>query len=124
MATIAQILGEDRARQSWNAAWTRAKGMVSADSTNIVLRRIIAEQAVMEQALLKLIADLEARIQKLEERPIKYLGAWEQGAAYSANSIVTDRGSMWIAREDTIQRPGCEAWTLCVKKGRDGKDVR
>jgi len=129
MPTLSDILGEATAKRVFDEGWARAKVMLaearkSKDPAASIVRRIVAEHAVEARATQKLIADLQTRVEALEQRPIKYLGVWEQGKAYSANSMVTDHGSMFIAREDTIQRPGCEAWTLCVKKGRDGKDAR
>ena len=70
------------------------------------------------------VAKLEERLQTLEERPMRYLGVYENGKAYFKNSVCTHGGSMWIALSDTIQPPGeTDAWQLCVKRGRDGKSA-
>jgi hypothetical protein len=81
-----------------------------------------AVKAYIDSAL----GDFEKRLAALEAHPFKYLGAWESSKAYGKNTLVTLDGCIWIAREDTVQRPGdgSNSWTLAVKKGRDGKDAR
>lgn len=51
-----------------------------------------------------------------------YRGVWKQGP-HKAGSIVTWGGSIWLAKRDTEDRPeSSDAWSLIVKKGRDGRD--
>lgn len=51
-----------------------------------------------------------------------YRGVWREGP-HKAGSVVTCGGSIWLAKRDTEDRPeSSDAWTLIVKKGRDGKD--
>ena len=59
-----------------------------------------------------------------QKSPIKYMGVHKEGATYSEGSLVTLHGSLFHANKTTRELPGegCEDWTLCVKKGRDGKD--
>jgi hypothetical protein len=64
-------------------------------------------------------------VQKEVKLPIpKYKNIWDKDATYAKDHIVTSNGSMWISNTDNnTDRPGLsEAWTMCVKKGRDGKD--
>lgn len=75
------------------------------------------------------IADLEKRLADLEAAPVTYRGVAEVGKFYPANSIVTAKGGMWIAKEGTTTVPefGNMSWVLAVKAGppgRDGKDLR
>jgi len=52
-------------------------------------------------------------------------GVHKDGAAYERGDGVTHGGSWWIAQRDTNETPGmpgCDAWRLAVKRGRDGKD--
>ena len=66
---------------------------------------------------------LERRIAELEERAKNagYRGAWKAKTLYRAGSFVSRGGSMWHCNEDSQDEPGTsEAWTLCVKRGRDG----
>jgi len=51
-----------------------------------------------------------------------YRGVWKEGP-HKAGSVVTWGGSIWLAKRETEDRPETsDAWTLIVKKGRDGKD--
>jgi len=61
------------------------------------------------------------------ERSIKlpamiYRGVYIQGTMYERGDVVTWAGSLWHANADTTMRPGdgSPAWTLAVKRGRDG----
>jgi hypothetical protein len=55
-----------------------------------------------------------------------YRGVYVGGKAYEAGEFVTYAGSLWMAHEDTTQKPGegFTAWQLCCKAGRDGKPGR
>ena len=52
-----------------------------------------------------------------------YRGVWREGP-HVRGDAVTWAGSLWIAREDTADKPGdgATAWQLAVKAGRDGKE--
>lgn len=62
---------------------------------------------------------LADRVAALEAKPMmKYCGVWEPGD-YAEGEVVTQGGSMWIAREPTNSRPGTDdSFQLCVKRGR------
>ena len=51
-------------------------------------------------------------------------GVWLEGKSYERGDVVTWAGSQWHANEDTASKPGedAKAWTLVVKRGRDGRD--
>lgn len=53
-------------------------------------------------------------------------GVYVEGKAYELGDVVTWGGSQWHCNEDTTAKPGenAKAWTLVVKRGRDGKDGR
>lgn len=74
------------------------------------------------------IAQLAARVKALEARPaLKYMGVFDAAAPYEAGHLVTKGGGMWIAlKASTGATPGVstDAWQLCVKGGRDGRDAR
>jgi hypothetical protein len=57
---------------------------------------------------------------------LQYEGVYIDGKAYERGSVVTWAGSTWHANEQTNTKPGegSKAWTLIVKRGRDGKDGR
>lgn len=53
-----------------------------------------------------------------------YRGVYQDGKAYTKGDAVTWAGSLWMVGEDTTTKPGdgSKAYTLAVKKGRDGRD--
>lgn len=53
-------------------------------------------------------------------------GVYLEGKSYDRGDCVTWGGSEWHANETTTTKPGdgSKAWTLKVKRGRDGKDGR
>ena len=55
-----------------------------------------------------------------------YRGVWVDGKAYDPGDSVTWGGSEWHCFMATTSKPGdgSKAWTLKVKRGRDGKDLR
>jgi hypothetical protein len=54
-----------------------------------------------------------------------YRGTWVEGRTYERGDGVTWAGSEWHCHETTRQKPGdgSKAWTLKVKRGRDGRDA-
>jgi len=55
-----------------------------------------------------------------------YCGVYTDGRRYEASDLVTYGGSLWLAKTDTGAKPDeltaeGRAWTLIVKRGRDGK---
>lgn len=81
---------------------------------------------VLARAIHEATAPLITRIAALEARPqMKYVGVYNGSVAYEAGSIVTYSGCLYHCNTTTADRPGTSgAWTLCVKAGRDGKDLR
>jgi len=55
-----------------------------------------------------------------------YRGVWTEGKTYEPGDSVTSGGSEWHCHLATTSKPGdgVKAWTLKVKRGRDGKDLR
>jgi integrin beta 3 len=54
-----------------------------------------------------------------------YRGVYVEGKTYERGDRVTWAGSEWHANETTTTKPGeSKAWTLTVKRGRDGRDGR
>lgn len=55
---------------------------------------------------------------------LTYCGVYQEGKSYDVAELVTWAGSMWHCNEATTTKPGdgSKAWTLMVKRGRDGKD--
>ncbi len=55
-----------------------------------------------------------------------YRGVFKEGAEYARGDTVTWGGSLWHCDEDTASKPdavGTKAWTLCAKRGTNGKDA-
>lgn len=57
---------------------------------------------------------------------LRYAGVYAEGASYALGDLVTWAGTTWHCNAATTTRPGegAAAWTLMVKRGRDGKDAR
>lgn len=55
-----------------------------------------------------------------------YKGVYREEEAYDAHDNVTWAGSQWTStKSENTDKPGTsDAWTLCVKAGRNGKDLR
>lgn len=55
-----------------------------------------------------------------------YKGVYREEQAYDAHDNVTWAGSQWTStKAENTDKPGSsDAWTLCVKAGRNGKDLR
>lgn len=76
-------------------------------------------------------AEVEKRVAAaLEALPIlQYRGIYREGTEYRAGECVTWAGSLFHCNRPTTAKPtersaqDDDAWTLAVKKGRDGKSV-
>lgn len=53
-----------------------------------------------------------------------YRGVYKAGESYAHGDVVTWSGSMFHCNDDTIEPPGTKSWTLCAKRGRDGRDSK
>lgn len=55
-----------------------------------------------------------------------YKGVYRDGEAYDEHDNVTWAGSQWTStKAENTDKPGTnDSWTLCVKAGRNGKDLR
>jgi hypothetical protein len=71
-----------------------------------------------------LVEQVAVRMKAL--RPLIYRGAYKPGEKYVRGNFISYGGSLWHCNSPTDERPGGggEAWTLAVKRGRDGKDSR
>lgn len=86
-------------------------------------------QRYVEQQLAALKRELGETRRELHEVKAKSLqdhGTWLPQRRYPAGAATTHDGALWIARQDTEERPGdgATAWRLAVKRGRDGRDRR
>ncbi len=55
-----------------------------------------------------------------------YREVWRDGENYLKGETATWGGSLWVALQDTTDKPGegSKAWRLAVKKGADGREGR
>jgi hypothetical protein len=55
---------------------------------------------------------------------LEWCGVFLEGQSYDRGQLVTWAGSSWHCNEATTTKPGegSKAWSLMVKRGRDGKD--
>ena len=55
-----------------------------------------------------------------------YRGTYEEGRIYEPGDMVTWAGSVWHCDAPTTSKPdqSHDSWTLAVKRGRDGRDLR
>ena len=97
----------------------RANGEMIRDHVKQKLAPVLAE-----------IAEVKAELAALQdvvrsEKSLKYRGVHEPSVAYDTGDTVTHGGSLWHCNVLTKERPGegSKAWTLAVKRGRDGKDL-
>ena len=70
--------------------------------------------------------ELTKRIEALEKEPtLTYEGTAQAGREYEKGMFVTHQGSLWHCNAKTKAQPGFgPAWTLAVKRGKDGRDAR
>jgi len=90
---------------------------------NDLIRRLgMTVEALAQQGLLT--EKLAAKMRSM--RPMEYKGTYRAGERYVPGNFVTDGGSVWHCNTPTEERPGSggEAWTLAVKRGASGKDLR
>lgn len=53
-----------------------------------------------------------------------YREVYRDGDKYVKGDAVTWGGSLWVAKTETSAKPGENSdWTLCAKRGRDGKEA-
>ena len=91
-----------------------------------MLEIVVSSALIKHSRLQATVVELQATVAELKARPsVKYVGSFNGGVAYSPGEIVTHGGAMWHCNIGTSDRPGTSAnWTLCVKAGKDGRDLR
>lgn len=90
------------------------------------LEKRLNETVHAHNTAVETIKSLRTQVADLNERKgLEYQGTHEHGRQYRKGDFVTCAGSLWHANEPTTQKPGDgSAWSLAVKRGRDGKDMR
>ena len=115
-------------RRSEKAAGNTARVAYTQSTHNLIIRALLGLR-VMQQTYAGLIGQMIVRLRALEEKanvaPPQYRGVFREGEEYPVGTMITHGGSLWYANATTKAMPGrCGDWTLCVKRGRDGKDIR
>ena len=77
----------------------------------------IKEWDLLGDAVGKVRRELLQRIEDLEANAVKFEGVWRSGSIYAKQSLVTDKGGIWIALRETASRPPSGDWKLAVKSG-------
>lgn len=86
----------------------------------------VAQDDVREFSV-KLVKSSGAEVVQKFQMPIQiYKGVHRDGEKYDAHDNVTWAGSQWTStKSENTDKPGSsDAWTLVVKAGRNGKDLR
>lgn len=83
---------------------------------------LAAQKAIIKQMAGRLAALEDA---SASHKSMIYRGVHADGEQYDVGNTCTFGGSLWHCNEATKSRPGdgSAAWTLAVKRGRDGKDM-
>jgi vacuolar-type H+-ATPase subunit F/Vma7 len=78
-----------------------------------------------EFAIKTILSNGQSNIVKAALPTMEYKGVWkESNGEYSKGHTVTHQGSLWHCNKSTTDKPSTsDAWTLCTKAGRDGKDL-
>jgi len=94
------------------------------------IHEFIAQQSLQAEHLGSLVHMLSDEIVRLKgevskQKAVIYRGVHTPGEVYDTGDMVTCGGSLWHCNEITEEKPGegSSAWTLAVKRGRDGKDL-
>lgn len=109
----------------------RGNAVLYSQAEHDAVKGMFGEARLQIVALQGAVATLFGRVLDLEaadrsKSALTYRGVFQMGETYSAGSFVTHDGSVWHANESTTARPGGgeAAWTLAVKRGANGRDVR
>lgn len=92
------------------------------------LAKVLVNREAMSVEIIDL---LFTRLKVLEEKlgvtektlaATEHKGIWEGGRQYERGNFVTYRGSMWVAKKETLDEPGKSLeWQMVVRRGRDGR---
>jgi hypothetical protein len=136
-----KYIDNSKTTYSWFKEFKDISGAGAGDSDQIISYRQRDHRALMSlfttlltksDILTTLLRDVFDRVVELENElsavkalpAVTYRGVYRDGDEYQPGSMVTFAGSTWHVNEVTRERPGegSKAWTLAVKRGRDGRD--
>ena len=70
---------------------------------------------------------LERELVELKSKGVRFMGVHQRAVSYRLGSLVTFDGALFAAVRDVAEGEvpkSSDGWQLCVKAGRDGKDLR
>jgi hypothetical protein len=128
--TIASKSAHKHVNDQWRSVIEKANGERKPvqytedvhDAVFLLLKvafRDIAALAIQVQQRASIDAVRRKRMGKLQ-----YKGVFKSGEIYTKGDFVTYGGSVWYCDSKTAKGPPGDAWTLAVKRGVDGKDLR
>lgn len=87
-------------------------------------RQLIAQKSFFATKI-RMVAEFLVTFEK-RMKGVRWKGVWQPGTQALAGEFWTEGGSVWHCNEATTDRPGngSNAWTLSVKRGRDGSGHR
>lgn len=91
------------------------------------LKAVSVSQEGDREFSVKLLKSSGQEVEQKFAMPIQiYKGVFREEQTYDAHDNVTWAGSQWTStKAQNTDKPGSsDAWTLCVKAGRNGKDLR
>jgi hypothetical protein len=91
------------------------------------LKAVSVTQDGEREFSVKLLKSSGHEVEQKFAMPIQiYKGVFREEQTYDAHDNVTWAGSQWTStKTENTDKPGSsDAWTLCVKAGRNGKDLR
>lgn len=99
-------------------------GRDGRDGKDGIASRDELNAAVTEEVEKAVAANVEKRVaEAFDALPkIEYRDVWKEGEEYTKGNLATWGGSLWHCNESgSTDKPGTsDAWTLAVKRGRDG----
>ena len=94
---------------------------------SIILNKLWPKQDVPEGVIeaVGALTALASAVPDIRKCVPTFRGIWKSKTPYARGSICTYGGSMWHSNEDdNLDKPGSsDTWTLCVKRGRDGRNA-
>lgn len=108
-------------------SYERTNGMRGWECIVEGLKAVSVTQDGEREFSVALVKSSGAEVVRKFAMPIQiYKGVHRDGEAYDAHDNVTWAGSQWTStKAENTDKPGTnDSWTLCVKAGRNGKDLR
>lgn len=108
-------------------SYERTNGMRGWECIVEGLKAVLVTQDGDREFSITLAKSSGAEVVQKFALPIQiYKGVFREGDQYDAHDNVTWAGSQWTStKSENTDKPGTnDSWTLCVKAGRNGKDLR